>query len=81
VVGNAIVGEESQRQLNLHGEFRQVPGAIEAGGNKVGVVETAAEFFPRWAGKTSGARLMEFLRYAPDVMPEEQDQIRPAKRG
>ena len=42
---------------------------------KVGVVETAAEFFRQRAGKASGARLMNFLRHAPDVKPEEKDQI------
>jgi hypothetical protein len=46
---------------------------------KIGVVETAADFFKRRAGKASGARLIEFLRRAPDVRPEEQDQIRPVK--
>ena len=48
---------------------------------KIGVVETAAEFFKRRAGKASGARLMEFLRHAPDVEPEDEDRILPAKRG
>lgn len=48
---------------------------------KIGVVETAAEFFKRRAGKASGAGLMRFLRDAPDVKPEEDDQIRPAKQG
>jgi hypothetical protein len=48
---------------------------------KIGVVETAAEFFKRRAGKVSGARLIEFLRHAPDVKPEEEDQIRSAKQS
>lgn len=48
---------------------------------KIGVVETAAEFFKRRAGKASGARLMTFLRHAPDVKPEEEDQVKSAKRG
>jgi hypothetical protein len=48
---------------------------------KIGVVETAADFFKKRAGKASGARLMNFLRQAPDVLPEEQDQVRPAKHG
>jgi hypothetical protein len=47
---------------------------------KIGVVETAAEFFKRRTGKASGTRLMGFLRHAPDVEPEEQDQIRPSLR-
>jgi len=40
---------------------------------KIGVVETAAEFFTKRAGKASGAGLMKFLRHAPDVPPELQD--------
>jgi hypothetical protein len=43
---------------------------------KIGVVETAAEFFKRWTAKASGARLMEFLSSAPDAKPEDEDQIR-----
>jgi hypothetical protein len=43
---------------------------------KVGVVETAAEFFKKRAGKATGAKLMKFLRTAPDVAPEPQDVIR-----
>lgn len=43
---------------------------------KIGVVETAAEFFQRRAGKASGAKLIRFLRGAPNVKPEEQDQVR-----
>ena len=41
---------------------------------KVGVVETAAEFFRQRAGKATGVRLMKFLRRAPDVEPEPQDE-------
>jgi hypothetical protein len=48
---------------------------------KIGVVETAAQFFRRRAGKASGARLIEFLRHAPDVKPEEEDRIRSAKQS
>jgi len=40
---------------------------------KVGVVETAAEFFKRRAGKASGAGLMKFLRHAPDA-PGQPDE-------
>jgi hypothetical protein len=43
---------------------------------KVGVVETAAEFFKRRAGEASGAGLAKFLRHAPDVKPEDEDRIR-----
>ena len=41
---------------------------------KVGVVETAADFFRKRAGKATGAGLMKFLRHAPDVEPEPQDE-------
>ncbi len=43
---------------------------------KVGVVETAAEFFKKRAGQATGAGLMKFLRHAPDVLPEPEDRIR-----
>jgi hypothetical protein len=43
---------------------------------KVGVVETAAEFFKKRAGERTGDRLMEFLRGAPNVSPEPDDKIR-----
>jgi hypothetical protein len=43
---------------------------------KVGVVETAAEFFKKRAGKATGARLMKFLRSAPNVTPEPEDVLR-----
>ena len=43
---------------------------------KVGVVETAAEFFKRRAGDASGAGLAKFLRRAPDFRPEDEDLIR-----
>lgn len=43
---------------------------------KIGVVETAAEFFKKRAGKAKGDGLMKFLRNAPDVAPETEDEIR-----
>jgi hypothetical protein len=43
---------------------------------KVGVVETAAEFFKKRAGKATGSRLIKFLRSAPNVTPEPEDMIR-----
>ena len=43
---------------------------------KVGVVETAAEFFKKRAGKTSGRGLVKFLRNAPKVVPDPSDAIR-----
>jgi hypothetical protein len=43
---------------------------------KVGVVETAAEFFKLRAGGSTGDRMMRFLRMAPRVMPEQEDEVR-----
>ena len=43
---------------------------------KVGVVETAAEFFKKRARGASGSGLMKFLRAAPKVNPELEDKIR-----
>jgi hypothetical protein len=43
---------------------------------KVGVVETAAEFFKRRAGKASGAGMMKFLRSAPRTVPGPEDELR-----
>lgn len=42
---------------------------------KVGVVETAAEFFKKRAGKATGSGMMKFLRNAPDARPEPEDRI------
>ncbi len=43
---------------------------------KVGVVETAAEFFKKRAGKASGEGLIKFLRTAPKATPEPEDTLR-----
>ena len=43
---------------------------------KVGVVETAAEFFKKRAGKATGDKLMKFLREAPKTPPEPEDAVR-----
>lgn len=43
---------------------------------KIGVVETAAEFFKKRVGKAKGDGLLKFLRNAPDVAPEAEDEIR-----
>ncbi len=43
---------------------------------KVGVVETAAEFFKQRAGQATGDGLMKFLRKAPQNAPEPEDVIR-----
>jgi hypothetical protein len=37
---------------------------------KVGVVETAADFFKKRAGKAKGDRLIKYLRNAPRVAPD-----------
>ncbi|HUL17028.1 MAG TPA: toxin-antitoxin system HicB family antitoxin [Terriglobales bacterium] len=41
---------------------------------KVGVVETAAEFFTKRAGKAAGAGMLRFLRRAPRAVPEPGDK-------
>jgi len=43
---------------------------------KVGVVETAAEFFKKRAGDASGPGVMKFLRAAPKVAPEPEDKLK-----
>ena len=40
---------------------------------KVGVMETAAEFFKKRAGVRTADRLMQFLQNAPHVPPEPED--------
>ena len=42
---------------------------------KIGVVETAAEFFKKRAGNAKGNGLMKYLRNAPSVAPEPGDEI------
>lgn len=42
---------------------------------KVGVAETAADFFKRRAGKATGDGLMRFLRTAPKARPEAEDSL------
>jgi len=43
---------------------------------KVGVIETAADFFKKRAGKAGGEGLMKFLRTAPKLAPEPDDTLR-----
>jgi hypothetical protein len=43
---------------------------------KVGVVETAADFFKRRAKDASGKGLAKFLRRAPKVAPEIEDRLK-----
>jgi hypothetical protein len=42
---------------------------------KIGAVEAAAEFFRRRAGNARPEDLREFLASAPDVPPEDDDEI------
>jgi len=43
---------------------------------KVGAVETAAEFFKNKADSATGSGLMKFLRKAPAARPDPQDAIK-----
>ena len=43
---------------------------------KVGVVETAAEFFKKRAGSSTGEGLMKFLRTAPKAAPAPEDTLK-----
>ncbi len=43
---------------------------------KVGVMETAADFFHKRAGQATGAGLMRFLKNAPNVPPQPGDETR-----
>ena len=43
---------------------------------KVGVVETADEFFKSWEKGATGKGLMKFLREAPKLAPEAEDSKR-----
>jgi len=50
---------------------------------KIGVVETAEEFFARRSQAANPARLEKFLRRAPDRMPDPQDVMavgRPSRK-
>jgi hypothetical protein len=43
---------------------------------KVGVVETAADFFTKRAKDATGSGMMKFLRNAPNAVPEAEDTVR-----
>ena len=43
---------------------------------KVGVVETAADFFKKRAKSATGSGLMKFLHNAPNATPEPDDAVR-----
>jgi len=51
-------------------------GIAVAAAEKVGVVETAAEFFKSRVKVATGKGLMRFLRPAPKVAPEAEDSKR-----
>jgi hypothetical protein len=42
---------------------------------KVGVVETAADFFKKWTGKATGEGLVRFLRTAPKATHDAEDTL------
>ena len=42
---------------------------------KVGVVETAAAFFEKRAGKATGDGLLKYLQNAPKLRPESGDEL------
>jgi hypothetical protein len=46
---------------------------------KVGVIETAADFFKRRAARATGAGLKKFLVHAPDAEPQPEDEVHRAK--
>ena len=50
--------------------------AAAAVAEKIGVVETAAEFFKKRAGKAKEEGLMKLLRNAPEVAQETEDEVR-----
>lgn len=43
---------------------------------KVGVVETASDFFKKRAGEACGEGLMKYLRTAPKSAPAPEDRLR-----
>jgi hypothetical protein len=45
---------------------------------KIGVVETTAEFLKRRAGNASGSGLSEILRHVPDCEPDSADELPPS---
>ena len=84
-----IVPENAARAIAERGDFdlkriheieaevkHDVIAFTTAVAEKVGVVETAADFFTKRAGKATGAGLMRFLRNAPKVAPEPDDAAR-----
>jgi hypothetical protein len=50
-----------------------IAAAVE---EKVGVIETAADFFKKRAGRATGVGLMKFLRTASRAAPDAEDALR-----
>jgi hypothetical protein len=48
---------------------------------KIGVVETAADFFRSRAGTATGEKLLGFLAKAPNVPPEKRDEVGHRAKG
>jgi hypothetical protein len=48
---------------------------------KIGVVETAADFFRSRAGTATGEKLLGFLAKAPNVPPEKGDEVDHRAKG
>jgi predicted RNase H-like HicB family nuclease len=57
-----------------HGD--PLPPAFRSKVRSKRVIETAADFFKKRAGKAKGDGLMKFLRNVPRVAPEPEDQLR-----
>jgi hypothetical protein len=47
---------------------------------KIGTVETAAEFFQRRAAKAKGTGMMKYLRHAPGVQADPEDSLSTRRR-
>jgi hypothetical protein len=69
------IKEAAQRLAREDGVSLNQWIAAAAVAQKVGVVETAADFFKKRAGKAAGAGLMKFLRSAPKTAPEKYDPL------
>ncbi len=68
------IQKAAQRPAKEDGVFLNQWIAV-AVAEKVGVVETAADFFKKRAGKATGEGLMRFLRTAPKAAPEAEDML------
>jgi hypothetical protein len=48
---------------------------------KIGVVETSADFFRSRAGAATGAELLGFLKNAPNIPPDKGDEVGHRAKG